>query len=134
VVRVDFEHSRVGCPGTADCLKRCFPLQRFEVLGKVVSRDEGQDVCAQYLCGVAVKRLGGRFLHCSVHPLGLTVGPRMIRLGEPVLDATLLAHTVKRMLHHVVSGRSILGESYAVVGQHSADLIRKGFHDATEKR
>lgn len=36
VVRVDLEHSRVGCPGAADCLKRCFPLQRFEVFGKVV--------------------------------------------------------------------------------------------------
>ncbi|RYC28942.1 hypothetical protein D3273_26535, partial [Lichenibacterium minor] len=62
VMRVDFEHSWVGSPGTADRLKRCFPLQRFEVLGKVVSRDEGQDVCAQYLCGVVVKRLVGRFL------------------------------------------------------------------------
>jgi len=35
------------------------------------------------------------FLEGAVHPFDLAVGPRMVRLGEPVLDAMLAADTVE---------------------------------------
>ena len=33
--RADFGHGRVSCPGIADGLEGCFPLQRLEVFGEV---------------------------------------------------------------------------------------------------
>ena len=47
----------------------------------------------------------------------------MVRLGEPVLDAVLVAHAVKRVTHGVPLGRNVFGEHDAVVSQHAADLV-----------
>src|SRR4051812_45784407 len=44
VVRVDFERSRVLCPGLADRLEGGSPSEPLEVLGKVVGRNKGQDM------------------------------------------------------------------------------------------
>ncbi len=33
----------------------------------------------------------GRFLDCAIHPLDMTIGPRVVRLGEPLLDVVCLA-------------------------------------------
>ena len=41
VVRIDPERSRIIRPGATDGLEGCPPAQRLEVLGEVVSRDEG---------------------------------------------------------------------------------------------
>ena len=87
-----------------------------------------------------VERFDGRFLHCPVHPLGLPVGPGMIRLGELVLDAMLFADTVEDVAgEHGLYGlgsASVLrqvGKCHAVVGQHGVDGIRKGADDAAEE-
>lgn len=37
-----------------------------------------------------------RFFDGSVHPFGLAVGPGMFYLGQSVLNAVLMPHTVKR--------------------------------------
>ena len=37
--------------------------------------------------GAVMVALNGRLLEGSVHPLDLTIGPRMIGLGQPVLNA-----------------------------------------------
>ena len=68
---------------------------------------------AEALGCLIVEELGCRLLDGSVHALGLAIGPRMIRLGQPVLDAVLLAHPIERMLHGVVLGGSVLGERVA---------------------
>ena len=51
-----------------------------------------------------VKHPGNCILDGSVHAFGLTIGPRMIRPGQPVLDAVLFAAAVERMLHGVLLG------------------------------
>src|ERR687884_682728 len=99
VVRVDLERSRVLCPGLADGLNGGSPSEPLEVLGKVVSRDEGQDVGLQALQGLVVEDLHGSLLDRAVHPLSLTVRPRVIRLGQPVLDAVLAADPVEDVPH-----------------------------------
>lgn len=44
--------------------------------------------------------LGG-LLDGAVHPLDLTIGPRMLHLGQPVLDAVLAADAVEDVLEGV---------------------------------
>lgn len=53
-----------------------------------------------------VERLDGGLPHGATHALGLSVGPRVIELGELVLDVMLLADTVENMpTTPIVSGR-----------------------------
>ncbi len=96
-MRVDFEGLWVFGPGLADRLKGCSPLQRLEVLGEIVGRDEGEHVCREALEGLVMEDLHGGLFDRAVHALCLAVGPRMIGLGQPVLDGVLLAHTVEGM-------------------------------------
>jgi len=67
------------------------------VFGEVVGSDERQDVGAQGLGGFVVERLDCGVLDGPVHALGLAIGPRMIRLGQPVLDSVLIAHAVEHV-------------------------------------
>ena len=55
------------------------------------------------------------FLEGAVHPFDLAVGPRMVRLGEPVLDAMLAADTVE----HV---QSVAGRWASASRRHVAEL------------
>src|ERR671936_298733 len=67
------------------------------VLGEVVGRDEGLDVRGEALQRLVVEGLHGGLLDGAVHPLGLTVGPGVIRLGQLVRDAVLAADPVEGM-------------------------------------
>ena len=75
-----------------------------------------------------MERLDGGLLHRPVHPLGLSVGPGMVGLGELVLDAVLIADAVEGMDHPVPLAGSATGEGDAVVGQHSMDAVGEGGH------
>ena len=52
-------------------------------------------MAAQLVVIVVVEALDGRFLDRAVHPLDLSVGPGMLDLGEPVLDAMFVADAVE---------------------------------------
>ena len=73
-----------------------------------------------------VEAFDGRLLDRAVHPFDLSVGPRMVRLCEPVLDVVCLADHVEAHLARPgsvpVSG--LLGELDAVVGQDRVDSVR----------
>jgi len=60
----------------------------------------------------------GRFLNRAVHLLDPTIGPRMVRLGKPVLNVIGFADHVKAHLARtsVVAVARLLGELDAVVG------------------
>ena len=73
MVRVDLEWDRIFGPSLADGLERRSPSQRFEVLGEVVSGDEGLHVGLEALQALVMENLDGCVLHGSVHPLGLPV-------------------------------------------------------------
>jgi hypothetical protein len=51
--------------------------------------DEGQDMGLEAFQIVVVEDLDRGVLDGAVHALGLAVGPRVIGLGEPVLDAVI---------------------------------------------
>ena len=74
----------------------------------------------------------------AVHPLGLAVGPGMIGLRQPVLDAMLEADAIEDVRAEEAPGRSLtvlgqIGEGHAVVGQHGVDLIGKDRDDVPEE-
>ncbi len=62
MVRIDPEPVRVFGPGLIDGLERGFAVKRYEVLGEVVGRDEGQDMRLQALQIFVVEDLDGASL------------------------------------------------------------------------
>jgi len=54
---------------------------------EVVGHQEGVDVRFELDVRAVMVALNGRLLERSVHPLNLTIGPRMVWLRQPVLDA-----------------------------------------------
>jgi hypothetical protein len=71
----------------------------------------------------------GRLLDRAVHPLDLTVGPGMVRLGEPVLDVVRFADHVEAHLTRPggVTVARLLGKLDAVVGPDRVNPVRHRF-------
>src|SRR6516162_5234637 len=85
------------CPSFADMLVGSEPPQGLEALSEVVGVEEGLEVLSELPVGLVVIAPNGGFLEGAVHPLDLTIGPRMVRLGEAVLDALLAADAVEHV-------------------------------------
>ena len=71
---------------------------------------------------VVVIALDHRVLDRAVHPLDLTIGPRMVHLGQPVLDVVLGANAAE----DVREGIGVLlavGELNAIIRQDDVDAV-----------
>ena len=71
---------------------------------------------------VIVEAFDRGLLDGSVHPLHLAIGPGMVELGEPVLDAVLGADPIEDMVESVFVAGPV-GELDAVAGQHRVDGV-----------
>ncbi len=84
----------------------------------------------QLVMGLVVEALHGRLFERAVHPLDLAVGPRMVWLGEPVLDVMGAADLIEAVdaVHRAGAGAVLgqLGELDAVVGQHRVEIVGTG--------
>jgi hypothetical protein len=60
--------------------------QRLGPSGEVLGCQEVREVRSQLIVGFVVEASYSRVLDRSVHWLDLTVGPRMVGLGQAVLD------------------------------------------------
>ncbi len=79
-----------------------------------------------------------RLFNGSVHSLSLAVGPRMIRLGEAVLDAMLCTDAIEDVRSEIRPGwaSAILGEvgeGHTVIGEHGVDGVRKRTYNPTQE-
>ena len=63
--------------------------------GEVVGGDEVGEMPNELIVGFVMISLDGCVLDCPVHPLDLAVRPRMIGLGQPMLDPVLTTGTVE---------------------------------------
>ena len=72
-------------------------MEGLEVHDKVICRNEGQHVSFEAFDVRIAEGFRFYLFNDPVHPLGLPVGPWVIRLGEVVLDAMPLADTVEDM-------------------------------------
>ena len=82
--------------------------------------------------------LDGGVLDGAVHPLDLPVGPWMVRLGEPVVDAVLTADLVEAMDAHAC-GPAIavfrqVGELDAIIGEDGVQVVGDCFEQRLQER
>jgi hypothetical protein len=115
-----------------------FPFQRLEVFGEVVRGNEAEHMSLETIQVIVMERSDSCFLDRSVHPLGLAVGPGMVRLCQPVLDAMLETNAIEDMRPEETPGWSLtvlgqIGEGHSIVGQDLVYLIRKGRDDVSEE-
>lgn len=101
------------------------------MLSEVVGREEGEDMRLEALDIGVVEQLDGRILDGAVHAFGLGVGPWMVRLGEPVLDAVLDTDPVENVRAKEPAAGAVavlrqIGEGHSVVGRHRVNLVREG--------
>ena len=90
---------------------------------------------AQLVVVLGVEALDGCVLDRPVHPLDLAVRPRVVRLGQPVLDPIGFADHVEAHRPRIdgVPVPGLLGELDAVVGQYGVDLTGNGFEQMLEE-
>ena len=81
---------RLVCPCFAAELIGCEAAQALQSASEVVGGDEVVEVPPQLVVAVLMEALNGGVLDYAVHPLDLTVGPRMVDFGEAVVDAVFL--------------------------------------------
>lgn len=82
-----------------------------------------------------VEAFDGRLLDGAIHPFDLAVGPRMIWLGEPMLDVVGFADHVEA---HLTRGRCVavtwlVSELDAIIRQDGVNTIGNGFQQVLEK-
>ena len=107
------------------------------MLGKVVRGDEGENVGLEAIEGVVVEGLDRGVLDRSVHALGLTIGPWVVGLSEPVFDTVFAANAVEPMAtkprRWSVSVLWQIGERDAIVGQDRVNPVGECGHDTPKE-
>lgn len=127
---IEPEALRFFCPLFANELVRRETLEGLQPSAEVVGVDEQVEMLFELPVAVIVKAFDGGFLDGAVHPLDLAVGPRVLDLGQTVLDAVLAAAHAEHMLH--VAGSRTTGiarqksELDPIVGENSMDLVGDG--------
>lgn len=144
--RIESESAGLVCPGFADELVGSEALEGLEPLGEVVGDDEVRQVAAELVVGVVMEAPDGGLFDRAVHPLDLAVGPRMLGLGQAMVDVDdgagvfegmcsegLLAFDHLPDLGRVPGFAPGIGEVGAVVGQHSVDLVGHGLDQGMQE-
>src|SRR3546814_1479439 len=86
---IDSEAFRLFGPELADVFVGGEAFESLEPLGKVVGGEEVCEVRPQPVVAVVVVAANGGLFDRAVHAFDLTVGPGVVRLGEPMVDARL---------------------------------------------
>ena len=73
-------------PARTDELVRSEASESFESFGEVVGVEEGGQVFLELIMGLVKIGADSSLLDGAVHALDLTVGPRVIGFGEPMID------------------------------------------------
>ncbi len=89
----------------------------LESAAEIVGCREVRKMGAELVLVVVMEPLDGRLLDRAVHPLDLAIRPRVLHLGQSVLDLMLPADAVKYVFESIRIAASIC-KLHAVVGQH----------------
>ena len=128
---------RLFGPELADVFVWCEAFEGLEPLGEVVDAEEVGEVLAETIMAVVVVTSDRGFLDRSVHGFDLAVGPRMVGLGQAMIDIGLGAcefEGVGSEQFTLLDGGSDLSGSRAVVprcrevgsiiSEHGVDFVR----------
>jgi hypothetical protein len=130
LARVEVESFRLGSPAFADELVWREALKRLEPASKIVGVYKAAQMSSQLVVAVILVALDGGLFDGPVHSLHLPIGPRMVRLGQPMLDTVLAADLIEAM--NPKAGRPAvaiarqIGELNAVVGEDRMEPIGHG--------
>lgn len=135
---VNHEPFGLDCPLLADEFVRREALEGLQPSSEVVGGDEVGEMPFELVVAVVMIALDGCVLDRSVHSLDLTIRPRMVDLGEAMLDAVLPAAHGEHV-GHVSSRRPIsmaqrIAELDAVVGQNRVDVVGNGGDRGFDRR
>jgi hypothetical protein len=97
MVWIELESFLLGSPSFADELVWCEAFECLEPTSKIIGVHEVAQMSSQLIVTVVVVALDGSLLDSPVHPLHLTIGPRMFGLGQSMLDTMLTAELVEAM-------------------------------------
>ena len=95
---IEVESFWLDCPSFADELVGCETFEGLQSPAEVIGGDEVSEVAFELCVVVIVIALDGRVFDGAVHPLDLPVGPRMVHLGQSMLDVVLVADAVEDVL------------------------------------
>lgn len=112
MVRVRRKLSGFVLPYLADGLIGCEAFERREATTEIASGDKVCEVLLKLVVGIIMVALDGCFLDRPVHPLYLSIDPRVFHLSQSMLDAVLVTYAVKNM----VKGVFVVGVVDAVHG------------------
>src|ERR1700730_14048069 len=144
--RIERESFRLFCPDLADVFVGREAFEGLESLREVVSADKVAEMASELRVRLVVESLDRRLLDGAVHALDLTVGPRVLGLGEAMIDVVLRASEFEGVSaedlvpleHGLDLGRSPaiaagLSEVGAIVGQDRVDFVGNGFDKGSEE-
>src|SRR5271169_5547346 len=128
--RIERESFGLFCPELANVFVGREAIERLKTLGEVVGADEVGEVASKLIVSLIVEAFDRRLLEGAVHALDLAVGPRVLGLGEAMVDVVLRtsefesvsAEDLVPLEHGLDLGRSPaiaarLSEVRAVIGQ-----------------
>lgn len=81
---------------------------------------------AHFVDGAVVERSDGRFLDRPHHPLGLTIGPRMIWFCQPVLNVVFKSDPPEDMRESEARTLLSLDKLHAIIRQDCMNPVRHG--------
>jgi len=85
----------LGCPGFSDVFVRREAAERLETARVVVGTGEVAEMRAQLVMAIVVIPFDGSVFNRVVHALNLTVRPRVVWLGQAMLNAICSTNHVK---------------------------------------
>ncbi len=115
--RINPEPPRVRCPLFADKFVGRQALEGLEPTAEVVGSDEVAQALSQLGMIVIMKAFDSGLLDGPVHSLDLSIGPRVLDLGQAMPDTVFDADPTKDVLESVPI-TSPVGELDPVIGQH----------------
>src|SRR5208283_2046563 len=144
--RTECESVRLFCPEPTDELIRREAFERLQPARKIVSGDEVPEMPPQFGVRFVEVAFDRRVLDRAVHALDLPIGPRMLRLRQPMVDVVAGACELEGVRaespsldEHLLDLRrapSLAGgvsEMNSIVGEHRMDLVGNRLDQSVEK-
>jgi hypothetical protein len=134
--RINGEAIRLLCPELADVFVRREAFEGLQALGEVIGGNEVCEVTSELVVGFVIEAFDRRIFDRSVHAFDLAVSPRMLGLGEAMIDVGfgagvfegvgsewLLASDQLLDLRWPPALATRIGEVKAVVGEYGVDFV-----------
>ena len=119
-----------ACPDFTDVFIGCQAFQGFEATRVIIGVHKISEMVLELLVVVVMITLNSCLFDGSIHAFHLAIGPGMLDIGKPVLNAVLIADPVKDVLESEALPL-LIGKLNTVVCQHDMNGIGNGCNEIT---